>query len=679
MGYLDRIQLKATRNAWTKLREWLRVVEAPPIRSMRKFAEDEIVISSGPSPGRFSCDKQPYSRAWFDLVDSGKWNRFFLTGCVQSGKTQHGFVIPIMYHLFEYQESVICLVPDGEMAKAKWTDIKSAVEKSRYHTLLPTKGPGSKGGAVSKIYFKNGTFLQFMTGKGSDKSRAGATARVVVITELDGMDEAGEASREADPVTQVEARTKSFGDRKRIYAECTTSIETGRTWVERKAGTETEFHVQCRGCKQWFVPEREDLIGWQDAENEIEAGRQSRFACKFKGCGLVWSEHDRQEMLQGLRPVHRGQSIVDGETVGDPPVTNTLSIRWNAFHNSFWTVSFIGREEWVASHAENTDAAEKERWQYAWTQPFKPDIEATTPVKQKIIMARAGSVPKGFVPSNVEYFAVGMDLGKKNSHWVALAAMPGCAVQVVEYGVIKVNSDTTGEEYALMECMQAFKQKVDIGWEIAGGGRRIPDRALIDSGYQGEHGGDVVYQFMRQHGGGRFWAADGRGDAEDGPHHSYSHPTQITAKTPLLGEQYHVSMTQRGDMIVAIHSNYWKSWVHKRLVTPVGTPGAMTLYEGEGSIHAVFANHLVAEQSKTEFKVGRGIVTKWERTSKNNHFFDALYYACVGLHMAGARLIEEKPIVIEARPTTEQERPFVRQMSRVDTSGGWRRRSGAET
>ena len=52
-----------------------------------------------------------------------------------------------------------------------------------------------------------------MSGGGSDKSRAGFTSRVVVITETDGLDETGGRSREADKVTQLEARTTVLSHR----------------------------------------------------------------------------------------------------------------------------------------------------------------------------------------------------------------------------------------------------------------------------------------------------------------------------------------------------------------------------------------------------------------------------------------------------------------------------------
>ena len=88
---------------------------------MREFAESEIVIPDGPFEGfRFNCDRQPFTQLWFDAVDCGRWNRMFATGPTQSSKSLSAFVIPIVYHLFEFGETVICGLPDMSMAADKW-------------------------------------------------------------------------------------------------------------------------------------------------------------------------------------------------------------------------------------------------------------------------------------------------------------------------------------------------------------------------------------------------------------------------------------------------------------------------------------------------------------------------------------------------------------------------------
>jgi len=182
------------------LRAFLAQARPRLTRSMRAFAEQEVIIPDGPYPGRqFLCSRQPYTGLWFDELDSGRWSRCVATGPTQSGKTLSAFVIPLLYHLFELEETVICGLPDMDMAADKWReDILPVIDRSRYRDLLPQRGGGSRGGRVESIQFGNGATLKFMSGGGSDKSRAGFTSRVVVITETDGMDQPAGTSRESD-------------------------------------------------------------------------------------------------------------------------------------------------------------------------------------------------------------------------------------------------------------------------------------------------------------------------------------------------------------------------------------------------------------------------------------------------------------------------------------------------
>ena len=116
-------------------------------------------------------------------------------------------------------------------------------------------------GKAQSITLKNGSTLRFMSGGGGDKKRSAFTGRVMVFTEVDGMDEAGESSREADPISQIEARGLSYGSRAISYLECTVSTEKGRTWQEYTKGSQSRIVVQCKSCGQWVTPEREEPLG----------------------------------------------------------------------------------------------------------------------------------------------------------------------------------------------------------------------------------------------------------------------------------------------------------------------------------------------------------------------------------------------------------------------------------
>jgi len=661
-----------------ELRGFLKACQTPRLRTMRQFAEDEIIIPTGPFKDlAFRCERQPASAVYFDLVESRQWNRVFATGPSQAGKSLTCFIIPTLYHLFEMKETVICGIPMMKMAYDKWTqDLLPVINRTRYKSLLPKKGQGSRGGEFDSITFDNGATLRFMSGGGDDKNRASYTSRVVIITEVDGMDEAGGTSDEADKISQIEARTNSYDDQRMIYGECTLTTPEGRTYDEINKGTATKLMCECPHCHGLVSPDREDLTGWQDADNEIDAGLQAAFQCPE--CAALWTDAERIECNRHLIPMHRGQEVdEDGYIVGDPPKTMTLGFRFNAFNNLLTKPSSIGREEWKASRDVNSENAEKRLRQFFWALPYIADRADDTPLDALSICARTASTKRRVLPAGTLFVSAAIDLGKWLDHWVAVAWLADGTCQVIDYGVIKVYTAELGPERAQLKALREFREIEKHGWENSDGTRRRADRVLVDSGYQT----DEVYLFVAESGQGRYWASDGRGQSTRKAAR-YNHPAAITNQIQLIGEQYHVTLLQGGVYLLAMNADHWKSWAHKRLSTPLTTAGAMTLWNPDKpNDHLEFAKHQCAEKLVETFVVGKPPVQKWIRTHRKNHWLDALYLACVGGNLAGYRLnappkIEQPAAPAAPPPVEDTGRPFVRQPVKKEESAPWFRRRG---
>jgi hypothetical protein len=90
----------------------------PKLRTMRAFAESEIILPEGPRAGLpFSCQFAPFTGLILDVFDSGKFRRHWVSGPVQSGKSLIGLVVPVLYHLFEVGENVILCAPTQQIAQ----------------------------------------------------------------------------------------------------------------------------------------------------------------------------------------------------------------------------------------------------------------------------------------------------------------------------------------------------------------------------------------------------------------------------------------------------------------------------------------------------------------------------------------------------------------------------------
>jgi hypothetical protein len=97
----------------------------------------------------------------------------------------------------------------------------------------------------------------------------------------------------------------------------------------------------------------------------------------------------------------------------------------------------------------------------------------------------------------------------------------------------------------------------------------------------------------------------------------------------VIGEGLHFNLQQaEGMLTVEIDADYRKTWVHELLTTPVGSPCSLPLFQGTPQEHLAISKHPTAQTKTEEFIAGKGLVVRWERQKRQNHWFDALYTAC---------------------------------------------------
>lgn len=616
-----------------------REMQPPRLRTIAEFAEQEIVIPTGPFEGRrFSMDRQPWTRLYFRALQSGVFERIFTVAGSQLGKTFACSTIPLVYHLFETRESVIYGVPTMDMVADKWAeDIMPVIAASRFRDLLPRSGAGSKGGTPSRITFGNGQTIKFMTGGGDDKKRAGFTSRIVIVTEVDGFDKVGETSREADKFTQLEARTRAYDSRRRIIGECTPSLESGRSWQELTKGTDSRIAIRCPHCAAYVTPEREHLVGWKEAKDEIEARESARLVCS--ACGALWDESDRATANRNCILLHRGQEWKDGNIVGDAPRTNTLGFRVSAANNLLTTIGSVAQGEWRASRAVSEENAEKEQRQFVWALPVKPSAVDLSDLDTNSIVRRVRPFARGTCPEGTKRITVGVDTGKWLLHWFAIAWMENATPHIVDYGRMEVPSNDMAQEAAVRLALRRLRDEVlSKGWQGAGGAPLIPEMTFIDSGDNDE----AVYAFCAES-GPTYFPIKGFGTTQRRMDRFIRKSRQACV---MIGDEYQViQLPGKPRPLVEINVDHWKGWLHGRLTTPISQPGAMTVFKSDvATEHLALAKHLTSETKSEEFVPGKGTVTKWVAKSRANHFLDAGTYACVAGHSVGERLLGEMPV-----------------------------------
>ena len=622
----------------------------PRIRTIREFAESEIILPTGRWEGYpLRVHRQPFVGHWFDAIDSQQWPEMTLTGPSQCGKSLIGFVLPCMYHLFEIGETVILALPTMEMVKDKWErDLLPVLERTQYRKMIPSFGRGSRGGVPDLIKFLNGASLKFMTGGGDDKSRASFTSRVIVFTEVDGMAVRDASSKEANKVKQIEARARSFDFfQRRIYKECTVTDKHGHIWQCRTNGTESRIACKCSKCKSYVTPEREHCIGWRDASDVVEAMQKSAWHCPE--CGKKYTRKQQIAMNRNSVLLHRGQQIgSDGAVDGPGPRTTTFAFRWNAFNNLFTTAGDVGREEFEKMNGvDDDDDAERALCQFTHNVPYdNPNVQLSR-VDPAVLRKQQAIHPQTVLPAETEFITLAADIGKWLIHWVVIAFLETHRIHIPDYGRLEVPSSDMPEELAIKTALRQLRDRVNEGWiQIGRSDPVIPLQAWIDAGYQGQQkDARPVYEFIREADtdADRFRPLVGRGTGQM-VGQRYSRPKRRTSEIVYIGENYHMSwMPTDGVVLITADSDAWKSWWQRRLVTDKGQAGAVTLYKVlNENDHMSYSKHQAAEEGEEVFIPGLGKRVKWVPKSRVNHWLDASYIGCAAGSFCGFRLSSEE-------------------------------------
>lgn len=617
-----------------------------PIRKMANWIENEMIIPDGPYEGEpFRWETQPVAKLLVDEIDSGRWNEIVITGPSQSGKTLVGFVAPVLYHTLELGEKYVLGIPDMRMANNKWQlDLLPVIEgNQRLSRLLPKSGPGSQGGIVKDtITFQNGGLIKFMSTGGSDQQRAGFTARIVGVTEAARFSRVSETSLEADPLRQMRARQASYDEPNRLlYVEGTVTVKEDLPWSMRADSTVTIIRSQCPHCGVWIAPERENLVGWENAANAFEARETARWCCDQ--CGEAISDDERRESVKNSRLVHSGQEITRrGEVVGPIPKTSRLFFRYSAWHNLFVTTATLGKELWQADQIDHEsiefEHAQKEISQFKFCVPYQSNNLEVQPLEGRdILRKRRDSFAKGLLPANTTHLTLGCDVGKYTLHYFALAGLADGTLHVPDYGLIEVPSQFLDWEFAISQALNELFDLVETGWIVKGTDNAFrPQQVWIDTGHEPDaifkatlnRFGNIRRQSVVQMSLGR-----GSGQMQ----RIYQAPPKKGNGILEIGHHWHLARNKRWRCCqIFVDSDHWKDRLQDSWKQPKDQPGSVSLYHAPDREHMRLTKHMTNEHRTVEFVPGKGEVVKFTKKGAN-HWFDAGYNARAALDRVGWR------------------------------------------
>jgi phage terminase large subunit GpA-like protein len=205
-------------------------------------------------------------------------------------------------------------------------------------------------------------------------------------------------------------------------------------------------------------------------------------------------------------------------------------------------------------------------------------------------------------------------------------------------------------------------------WRREDGAELRIERCLVDANWASST--DVVYEFCRHStyaaimmpSHGRYVGvacipyADYKNQPGDRAGHNWRIPGAIGTRAIRL---------------VNYDTNHWKSFVHARLVVPLGEKGCLSLFGDRLDLHRMFADHMISEyRVKTE---GRGrTVDEWRLrpSGGDNHCLDGSVGCAVAASMLGSALTEHASTVRPPRKKVKKSDLYQKAREREAKKGG---------
>ena len=260
------------------------------------------------------------------------------------------------------------------------------------------------------------------------------------------------------------------------------------------------------------------------------------------------------------------------------------------------------------------------------------------------ITKRINLLARGHAGPGMSVLTAFIDVQQEALFWTVCGWSEGFSGAVVDYGVFP---DQKREFFLLRNLRHklstqfpgggteasitaGLKMLVDVLAVQSFGGSRL-DRIMIDTGYMKP----VIDQFIRESPyAGILTASRGWGVT------AASQDLEEWVKKPGQIRGSNWMMSAPPDRVLFYDTNRWKSFVEKRLLTPIGGKGALMLFGDEPQKHQLFADHLTSEYPTKTAGRGREIDVWKVHVGRDNHWWDCLVGCAVGASFQGVTLAE---------------------------------------
>jgi phage terminase large subunit GpA-like protein len=266
----------------------------PPRVDVAQWADAHryLPAKGAAEPGRWRTDRVPFVREIMEcLSPAHPAQRVVFCKSAQVAGTECGLNW-VGAFIDTQRGPMLCVQPTLDMAE-RWSKQRLAPMIEASPTLRAKVAPArarDSGNTTLLKEFAGG--LVVVAGANSAAGLRSMPARYLFLDEVDAYPP--EIDGEGDPLALAEARTATFGRRRKVFLCSTPTTETrSRIWREYQASDQRRYLVHCPDCGHAQTLEWENLH-WPDGEPQAAA-----YACA--GCGVLIGEHHKTALLAGGR------------------------------------------------------------------------------------------------------------------------------------------------------------------------------------------------------------------------------------------------------------------------------------------------------------------------------------------------------------------------------------------
>jgi phage terminase large subunit GpA-like protein len=553
-------------------------------------------------PGPWRTDRTPYLREIMDALSAtSPVHTTVVAKGAQLGLTEAGNNW-LGYCIHQAPGPILCLMPTDQTAEDNVrTRIDPLIETTpAIAERVPARGSKEGGNTLTRKDFPGGALI--IRGANAPSKLRSLPIRYLMLDEVDAYEL--DLGGEGDPVALAQARSRTFGARRKVFAISTPTIEgRSRIWSMFEGTDQRRYFVPCPHCSEPQTIEW-DRIRWDDDSDPW-------LACEHNGCVI----EER----------HKGRMLAAGEwrPTADCADPNVRGYHLSALYSPLGWLSWRQvRDEFVAAKREK-DVSKLKTWVNTvlgecWAEQGEAPEWAR-------LYARREPYELNRVPKDGLVLTAGVDVQQNRLEVELRAWGPRLESWSIDYRVLTGDVHDLDGEASPWRALAAI---VSETWCHELGGRIGLSVMAVDSGFATQ----AVYRWCRRFPSTRVLAVKGSDTA-----------------TTLVGRPKHVDVRQDGQVIRhgatlwTVGSSVGKSELYGWIRQEPPKPGELA---PTGWVHwpeydEEYFRQLTAEQLVT--RVVRGYRRpQWEKTRERNEALDCAVYTRAAAAIAGVDRFDDR-------------------------------------